>query len=45
MLKRGRTKTTETERCEAQDRRFSPQRGRREPEPDKDAWASDPLSH
>lgn len=46
MLKRGRTKTTETERCEVQDREDSHLKEEgEEPEPDKDAWASDPLSH
>lgn len=45
MLKKGRTKTPETERC-VQGREDSHlQEEEEEPEPDKDALASDPSNH
>lgn len=45
MLKKGRTKTPETERC-VQGREDSHlQEEGEEPEPDKDALASDPSNH
>lgn len=46
MLKKGRTKTTETERCEVQGREDSHLKEEgEESELDKDALTSDPLSH
>ena len=46
MLKKGRTKTTETERCEVQGREDSHLKEEgEEPELDKDALTSYPLSH